>query len=241
MFYRRTLVRYFCSLDGPSYEPPLVHGPSPYPSPNYDMLSTRQYSIRPHHRHDSRLDLIRETSFELQHNSLLANVGALSPTTPFDLQRNNLFAIVASLSRTIAFNLRKSLFATDVALSPTFPFVLHRKVLLWNFGSLSPTIPFRPVRVPTFPAAIFSIDAGAYSERKVLPMVDWSTCPVRIIPLEDRLFANINARSPTIMFRPARAPPFPAVIFRQTMAPFQSPGCSICLSGRLALVALPLF
>ena len=99
----------FAASTAPIYEPPLVHGPSPYSSPNYDMLSTHQHSIRRRHRRDFRLDLVHETSLDLQHIRLFACVGALSPTIPFDLQQNNVFANVDKLSPTIPFALQLSL------------------------------------------------------------------------------------------------------------------------------------
>ena len=90
--------------------------------------------------------------------------------------------------------------------------------------------------VPNFPVVMFSTDAGAFLERRGLTiMVNWSTCPVRIAPFQDRLFANIisiapsttipfdlrhnssfgtvSALSPTIPFRPVRVPNFPVVMF----------------------------
>ena len=91
----------FAASTAPIHKPLLVHGPSLFSSPNYDMLSTHQKFILPRHRRDFRLDLIRETSLDLHHNGLLANVGSLSPTILFDVPRNTLFGNLSPLSPTI--------------------------------------------------------------------------------------------------------------------------------------------
>ena len=170
---------------------------------------------------------------------LIVNVRALYPTISFRPVRVPNFPLVMFSTDAGSFSERRGFFMVDrwtcpVRIAPS------QDRLFANGSTLSPTISFRSVRFPILPAVVFPTDAGSLSERRGFSMADWSICPVRIAPFEDRLNATMCTLSPTISFRPVRVPIFPVVIC-STDALFQSAGNSIWLTGRLALFVTPPF